>query len=59
MGLEIAMPKPASESDGCRAAGDDKKLTRSIERGAIFYKRSIPDGKDEEGRRRSLADVCP
>ena len=57
MGLEIAMPtKPASESDGYR---DDKKLTGSVERGAIFYERSIPDGKDDEGRRRSLAGVCP
>lgn len=42
---------------GIEPQGDDKKLTEFVERGAIFYKRGIPDGKADDGYRRNLADV--
>lgn len=38
--------------------GTTGKLTRLVERGAIFYKAGVPDGKGDDCARRSLANVC-
>lgn len=37
--------------------GDDEKLTAIVERGAIFYKQGIPDGKGDDDSGRDPANV--
>ena len=57
MELDIAMPTK-SVSDSFHGCWGDEKLTRSIERGAIFDPGSVPDGEDDDNCGGSLLDVC-